>query len=110
MANFTKSLADGLTTTTLTTSVYAPPAFTKALIRQMVVSNPTGAVCALTVGVFTKTGATGTRTIINARNVAVNETYLCPEILNAVIDVGGHIELGSNPANLQFVISGVEMT
>ena len=110
MANFTKSLADGVTAA-VGTNVYAPPALTKALIRQMTVCNITAGVVALTVGLVTKAaGAPPVRTIINARNVAVNETYLCPEILNAVIDVGGHIEIGSAPIGATFVISGVEMT
>jgi len=111
VANFTKSLADGPVPTSLTPPVYAPPALTKALIRQMVVCNPTAAVIQLTVEIVTKSAGTPpARTIINTRNVAVNETYLCPEILNAVIDVGGSIEMLASSAGLQFVISGVEMT
>jgi hypothetical protein len=109
MANFTKTLADGASVVTVNTQIYAPPALTKGLIRQMTVCNPTTAVIALTVAVITHTGGTA-RTVISARNVAVNETYLCPEVLNAVIDVGGSLQLWSGAAGLTYVVSGVEMT
>jgi len=110
VANFTKTLADGQAASPGPTSVYAPPALTKALIRQMTVTNIATTVVTLTVQVTTKTAGTP-RTIISARNVAVNEAYLCPEILNCVIDVGGAILIGASQATaLNYVISGVEMT
>src|SRR5438034_11778270 len=104
--NFVKTLADGLGGAALA-DIYAPPALTKAVIKTMAVCNSTAGAVALTVKVQPQAGGT-LRTVISARTLAVNETYLCPELVNEVIDVGGKIQLSG--LNLEYVLSGLEST
>lgn len=46
-------------------------------------------------------------TVISARNIAVNETYNCPELINKALQAGDSIYAIGN--GLSFDVSGAEM-
>jgi hypothetical protein len=80
-------ISDGALSNALAT-IYTVPAGTKVVIRQANFCNSTAGVVALTVKINARTAGTD-RTITSARNLAAGETFLCPELINQVLEPGG---------------------
>jgi hypothetical protein len=105
VATIAKNLFSGLGTASLA-NTYVAPANTKAIIKAATLCNDTGATVACTVKIIAASGGTA-RTVVDERSLVDKETYLCPELINLVLEAGGSIQiLGLNVA---FVLSGVEV-
>lgn len=100
-----KNLYDGLGTGALA-DTYTAPTGTKAVLKSVTLCNSTAGVVACTIKLMPRTAGT-LRTLISARNLAVNETYTCPEVINHILEAGGKIQLLG--LNVELVISGVEI-
>ena len=87
-------------------TIFTGPAGIKTVIRQATFCNNTAGVVALTVKLNPRTAGTA-RTIVSARNVAAGETYLCPELVNQVIEAGGLLRAFG--LDIVAYISGVEV-
>lgn len=99
------NLYDGVLAAGLGT-LYTAAALTKAVVRAASFCNPTGGAVSLTVTLIPRTAGTA-RTLVSARSLAAGETYLCPELINQVIEAGGSIR-GSG-LDIQVSISGTQV-
>ena len=106
MAIIAKVLKEALLTATLTDTQYTAPTLTRSFMRQCSVMNSTSGV--VSVVVKAKINSGGTFRTILTRNLAVNETYLCPEVLNLGLEAGGVIEFSG--LNLELYLTGLEVT
>lgn len=106
MTTVAKNLLDGVLTATLADTVYTTPALTRTRLTSCVVYNNTAAPVTLTVQILPATAGT-LRTVIS-RVLAVSESYLCPEVINQMLNVGGKLELSG--LNMIAVVSGLEIT
>lgn len=100
------NLADGSLAAALAV-IYTAPALTKAVIRSASFCNATGAPVALTVKLMPRTAGT-LRSLVNARTLAANETYLCPELINQVLEAGGTIQ--ASGLAIEYSVSGTQVT
>ena len=102
-----KVLVAGVQLTAAAVTYYTAPTGKIATIKSASVTNTTAGVVALTLyRVPSGGGASAANTIISARNVPVNETYNCPELINKVLAAGDTIQaLG---LNLSLDVSGAE--
>jgi hypothetical protein len=105
MSLVVKSLYDGILGAALA-DTYVPGALTKAQIWQCDVYNGTGAAVALVVQVLTATAGT-LRTVLS-RTLSPNETYLCPELVNLTLNVGGKVQMSG--LGMVVVLSGKEFS
>lgn len=85
---------------------YACPAGTTAVLKAATITNNTGG--AVDVSVWLNPITAGTdRLLIDSHTLADEETYLCPELINQVLEAGGTIDaLG---LNCILYVSGVEI-
>lgn|SRR3990167_6790316 len=91
---------------------YTAPANTKAIIKNMTLTNTTANAVTATVHVIS-TGATETAAnmIISARVIAAGETYNCPEAVGKVILATGTIRaLAGSATSISIQADGLEIT
>lgn len=94
------------------TTYYTAPANTKAIIKNMTLTNTTANAVTATVHVISA-GATETASnmIISARVLASNETYNCPEAVGKVILATGTIRaLAGSATSISLQADGIEIT
>lgn len=102
-----KVLVAGLQLTGASAIYYTAPTGKIATIKSASATNTTAGVVALTLYRVPKAGAAAAaNTIISARNVAVGETYNCPELINKVLEAGDTIQAFG--LNLSLDVSGAE--
>lgn len=103
-----KALVQGSVLTGSAAVYYTADAAVRAIVKSASVVNTTGGAVAVTIYKVPNGGTPGAaNTIISARNVASNETYNCPELVNHVLETGATLQaLGSG---LTFVVSGAEV-
>jgi hypothetical protein len=103
-----KELVSNAVLTGAVVTYYGPvPSGKVATIKSASVSNSTAGVVAVTVYRVKNGGTAGAGSMqISARNVAVGETYNCPELINKVLEAGGTIQALGN--GLGFDVSGTE--
>ena len=106
MAIIAKVLKEALLTATITDTQYSPPALTRGFVRQCSVMNSTAGV--VTLVTKAKLNAGGTFRTVITRNLAVNETYPCFELLGLGVEPGGVIEWSG--LNLELYCTGQEAT
>lgn len=108
MSVLPKQLVAGVQLTGVAASYYTSPTSTKTTIKSASITNTTAGVVAVTVYRVPSGGsATAGNTVISARNIAVNETYNCPELINKVLEAGDSLyALG---LNLSLDVSGAQM-
>ena len=106
MSIVAKSLKDAVLTATLADTTYTTPALTRTRLTNATVFNATAAPVSLVVRVLTATAGT-LRTVIT-RTLAVNETYMCPELVNLMLNVGGQVQ--ASGLDMIFTLSGLEIT
>jgi len=84
----------------------------KAIIDKFTVTNTSANNVTFSVNLVTVSGsADASNLIINARTIAPNETYTCPELIGHVLEAGGFIStLASAAASLAIRCSGREIT
>jgi hypothetical protein len=100
------SLFDGVLTATLA-SAYVSATGVTAIIKAATFCNVTAGVVALTVTLTPRTGGTA-RTVIQAQNVSVGETFFGSEMINQVLEPGGEIQVQG--LGIEGYISGVEIS
>lgn len=100
-----KNLADAVLTASAVT-YYTAPTATKAIIKAATLCNNSGGAVNVTLTLNPRTGGTA-RTLIDNRSIADQETYLCPELINQVVEAGGVIQ--AQGLNVELMISGVEI-
>ena len=102
-----KVLVAGVQLTAAAATYYTAPTGKIATIKSASVTNTTAGVVALTLYRVPSGGtAVAATTSISARNIAVGETYNCPEMINKVLEAGDTIQaLG---LNLSLDVSGAE--
>lgn len=78
-------------------------------IKSASVTNTTGGVVALTVYRVPSGGSVGAGpTLISARNIAVGETYNCPELINKALQAGDTLQALGN--GLSFDVTAARST
>lgn len=85
---------------------YACPTGTTAIIKAAALINATGGAVDVTVWLNPVGGGTD-RVLIDTHTVADEETYLCPELINQVLEAGGTIDALGNGVTIY--VSGVEI-
>ncbi|TNE61202.1 MAG: hypothetical protein EP341_00865 [Sphingomonadales bacterium] len=83
-----------------------------AVIQQFTITNVSAAAATLTIHLVPNGGTAGaSNTILDARSIAVGETYTCPEVIGHVLNNGGFIATISSAASaLVIKASGLEIT
>jgi hypothetical protein len=88
-----KVLVAGVALTGSVATYYTTPAGKTTTVKSASVTNTTAGVVAVTVNRVPSGGsATAANTVISARNVAVGETYNCPELINKVLAAGDTLQ------------------
>lgn len=105
MSTTVKNIADAVLTGSLA-AVYTVPTGTRAVIRAAVLTNTTGAPVDATVDINPRTSGTA-RVVIDSRTLADEESYLCPELINQVLEAGGVLRASGNGVTL--MVSGAEI-
>ncbi|HAF38232.1 MAG TPA: hypothetical protein DCG72_04530 [Gammaproteobacteria bacterium] len=84
----------------------------KAIIDKFTVTNTSANNVTFSVNLVIVSGSAGaSNLIIDARTVAPNETYTCPELVGHVLEAGSFIStLASAPTSLTILCSGREIT
>ena len=102
-------LVAGIQLTGSAATYYTAPTGNRVTIKSASVTNTTAGVVALTLYRVPSGGsASAANTIVSAKNVAVGETYNCPELVNKVLHAGDTIQaLG---LNLSLDVSGAVTT
>lgn len=106
MSIVAKNLKDAVLTATLADTTYTTPALTRTRITSATVFNATAGAVSLVVRVLPI--AAGTLRTVITRSIAVNETYLCPELINLMLNVGGQVQ--ASGLDMIFTLSGLEIT
>lgn len=106
MTTTAKRIIPGSVLTGSASTYYTAPS--KAVVKSLTITNTTAAAVTATVYVVPLAGTAGaSNCAINARPIAANETYNCPELVNQVIETGGMIQaFGSG---MTIMASGVEI-
>ena len=76
-------------------------------VRSAKVHNPTAGVIVFELHIVVPAGLSATTNQVIKRSIAVNETYMCPELLNTSL-IPGNILIGSGE-NLNFEMSVAEV-
>lgn len=85
----------------------APASVSVSLIRSAKVHNPTAGVISFEIHIVAPAGSSASTNQVIKRNIGVNETYMCPELLNtALIPANTVIAVGQN---LNFEMSVAEV-
>ena len=94
------------------TTQYSVPTSTKAIIDKATVTNTDTVSRTFSVNLVTSGGsASNANLVIDARAVAVGETYTCPELVGQVLEAGGFIStIASAASALTLRISGRQIT
>ena len=94
------------------TTQYTAPTSTKALIDKFTVTNTSATAASLSVNLVTAGDSPGAANlIVDARVIAPDETYTCPELVGQVLETGGYIStLASAASALTIRCSGREVT
>lgn len=84
----------------------------KTIIDKFTVTNTAAAAVTISVNLVASGGAAGnSNLIIDARAIAVNECYTCPELIGQVLENGGFIStIASAATSLTISASGREIT
>lgn len=84
----------------------------KAIIDKFTVTNTTAGNVALSVNLVSSGGSAGvSNLLIDARTIAPDETYTCPELVGQILEAGDFIStLASAAASLTIRASGREIT
>lgn len=106
MAVTNKNLFEGALTAVLA-DTYIAPLLTTGVVKAATFTNSTSAVVALTIKIIASSSATA-RTVVNARNVGVNETFFASELINQAIEAQGSIQ--AQGLGIEVILSGVELT
>lgn len=93
-----RNIIPGVLLTGALTTLYTAPAGTRPRIINATVTNDTAGVVPLTVHIVTSGDTASSKNKrISARNIAVGETYLCPELVGRVLEPGDFVQgLGLN--------------
>jgi len=105
MAVTAKVLAQGVLTGSQA-EYYACPTGTTAIVHSAVLCNTTGGAVDCSVWLNPASGGTD-RVLIDTHTIADEETYLCPELINQVLEAGGTLDALGNGVTLY--VSGVEV-
>jgi hypothetical protein len=109
MATTASRLISGSQMTGTAATYYTSPASTKTVIKALTLVNTTAGAVACTVYLVPNAGSPGaSNAVVNARTLAVNESYTCPESINHVLEAGGYISAFG--LNVTIVASGVQIT
>jgi hypothetical protein len=84
----------------------------RAVIDKFTVTNTSGSNATLSVNLITSGGSAGAENLVlDARSIAPNETYTCPELVGQVLESGGVIStIASAAGALTIRASGREIT
>lgn len=107
-----KTLIAGSQLTTSAATYYTAGTGVTAIIKSMTLTNNSGGAVTATVHIV-DTGSTesASNMVIDAKNLADGETYLCPEAINQSISPTGTIRaLASANTSISIKASGVEVT
>ena len=89
-------------------SLYSPITPTAAQIGRAVFTNTTASAVTITAGITTGGTLGASTTMISARTLAPNETYVSPELAGAVIPPGQQLHAyASAAASVTFTVSGI---
>lgn len=89
-------------------SVYTPPTNTTAKIGRAVFTNTTASAVTITAGITTGGALGASTTMISARTLAPNESYVSPELAGAVIPFGSQLHCyAGSAAAVTFTASGL---
>jgi len=94
------------------TTQYSTPASTKAVIDKFTVTNTSATAASLSVNlVTTSSSPAASNLILDARVIAPDETYTCPELVGQALESGSYIStLASAASALTIRCSGREIT
>ena len=94
------------------TTQYSTPASTKAVIDKFTVTNTSATAASLSVNlVTTSSSPAALNLILDARVIAPDETYTCPELVGQALESGSYIStLASAASALTIRCSGREIT
>jgi len=94
------------------TTQYTAPTGTRTIIDKATVTNTSASNAAYSVNLVPSGGgASDANLVIDARAIAVGETYTCPELVGHILEPGGFIStLASAASSLSIRFSGREVT
>lgn len=84
-----------------------PTAASVSLIRSAKVHNPTTGVIQFQVNIVAPAGSVASTNQIIERNIAVNETYMCPELLNMSLVAGTVVSATGQNLNVELSVAEV---
>lgn len=92
-----KNIVPGTSLTGALVTLHTAPSGTIERIINATVTNDTAGVVAVTVHIISSGGsATSANKRISARNIAIGETYTCPELIGRVLHPGDFIQALGN--------------
>lgn len=94
------------------TTQYTAGTSVTAIVDKFTVTNTTAGAVTFSANVVTAAGAAGAANLVlDARSIAVNETYTCPELVGQVLEAGDFIStLAGAATSLTIRASGREIT
>jgi hypothetical protein len=108
VANTPKRLVEGSALTAAAATYYTTPANARAIIRRMVLYNPTASPVACSVYLVASGGSAAATNLVKAPTLAAGESMTITEAEGQVLEAGGTIQaLG---LGVTLVASGVEVT
>lgn len=115
MATFNQfvPIIQGVTVSNTLGSIYTPPTgVVRTRIDSIVFTNYSAGTADLTVEIIESGGSAGdAKKVIEARTLAVNESYTCPELIGQAIESGGSLQALSSVATaIGVTATGTEKT
>jgi hypothetical protein len=112
MAQFPTPLVTGKFVEAVQTTQYVSPVGTRTIIDKCTVVNTSAANVAFSANLVAASGAASdANLVIDARAIAVGETYTCPEVVGHILEPNGFISaLASAGSALALRISGRQVT
>ena len=93
------------------TTQYTAPTTAKAIIDTFTATNTSVAVASISVNIVTSTGTAGvTNLIVDAHEIAINDTYNFPELVGHVLEAGDFISTLGTASALTSRCSGREIS